>query len=71
MVPLKELLEKFSDYPKIIENTECIIAECNFEFEFKTPKNKTYYTDSGENDMQLLTRLANEGLIRYMATIMF
>jgi DNA polymerase-3 subunit alpha/error-prone DNA polymerase len=49
---------------KIIENTECIIAECNFEFEFKTPKNKTYYTDSGENDMQLLTRLANEGLIR-------
>jgi DNA polymerase III alpha subunit len=50
-----ELLEKFSDHPKIIENTECIIAECNFEFEFKTPKNKTYYTDSGENDMQLLT----------------
>jgi hypothetical protein len=27
-------------------------------------KNKTYYTDSGENDMQLLTRLANEGLLR-------
>jgi DNA polymerase-3 subunit alpha/error-prone DNA polymerase len=23
MVPLKELLEKFSDHPKIIENTEC------------------------------------------------
>jgi DNA polymerase-3 subunit alpha/error-prone DNA polymerase len=44
---------------QIIENTECIIAECNFEFEFKTPKNKTYYTNSGENDMQLL-RLANE-----------
>jgi DNA polymerase-3 subunit alpha/error-prone DNA polymerase len=35
---IKELLEKFSDHPKIIENTECIIAECNFEFEFKTPK---------------------------------
>jgi DNA polymerase-3 subunit alpha/error-prone DNA polymerase len=63
MVPLKELLEKFSD-SKIIENTECIIAECNFEFEFKTPKNKTYYTDSGENDMQLLTRLNKEGLLR-------
>jgi DNA polymerase-3 subunit alpha/error-prone DNA polymerase len=26
-------------------------------------KNKTYYTNSLENDMQLLTRLANEGLI--------
>jgi DNA polymerase-3 subunit alpha/error-prone DNA polymerase len=43
MVPLEELLEKFSDYPQIIENTECIIAECNFEFEFKTPKQNILY----------------------------
>jgi DNA polymerase-3 subunit alpha/error-prone DNA polymerase len=50
MVPLKELLEKFSDHPKIIENTECIIAECNLNSNFKT-----YYTNSLENDMQLLT----------------
>jgi DNA polymerase-3 subunit alpha/error-prone DNA polymerase len=57
MVPLKELLEKFSDHPKIIENTECIIANVILNSNFK-PKNKTYYTDSGENDMQLLTRLA-------------
>jgi DNA polymerase-3 subunit alpha/error-prone DNA polymerase len=68
MVPLKTI-RKFSDHPKIIENTECIIAECNFEFEFKTPKNKTYYTNSGENDMQLLTR-PNEGLLRIYATIL-
>ena len=64
MIPLEELLEKFSDYPQIIENTESIIAECNFEFEFKTPKNKTNYTESGENDIQLLTSLANQGLIK-------
>jgi DNA polymerase-3 subunit alpha/error-prone DNA polymerase len=61
MVPLKELLEKFSDHPKIIENTECIIAECNFEFEFKTPKTK-HTIQTVEKMMQLLTRLANEGL---------
>ncbi|MEZ7504494.1 DNA polymerase III subunit alpha [Flavobacterium sp. Arc2] len=64
MIPLEELLEKFSDYPQIIENTESIITECNFEFEFKTPKNKTHYTESGENDIQLLTSLANQGLIK-------
>jgi DNA polymerase-3 subunit alpha/error-prone DNA polymerase len=64
MVPLENLLEKFSDYPQIIENTESVIAECNFEFEFKTPKNKTNYTESGENDIQLLTSLANQGLIK-------
>jgi DNA polymerase-3 subunit alpha/error-prone DNA polymerase len=43
MVPLKELLEKFSDHPKLLKIPN-VIAECNFEFEFKTPKKKTYYT---------------------------
>jgi DNA polymerase-3 subunit alpha/error-prone DNA polymerase len=36
----------------------------NFEFEFKTPKKTNILYNSGENDMQLLTRLANEGLLR-------
>jgi DNA polymerase-3 subunit alpha/error-prone DNA polymerase len=54
MIPLKNL--RFTT--QIIENTKCIIAECNFEFNLKHPKKKTYYTDSGENDMQLLTSLA-------------
>ncbi|MEC5167207.1 DNA polymerase III alpha subunit [Flavobacterium sp. PL11] len=64
MIPLKDLLEKFTDYSIIIENTEKIINECNFEFEFKTPKNRTNYTDSGDNDIQLLTSLAHQGLIK-------
>jgi DNA polymerase-3 subunit alpha/error-prone DNA polymerase len=47
--------------PKIIENTECIIAECNFEFEFKTPKTHT-------KDLKMICNYyANEGL-EYMAT---
>jgi DNA polymerase-3 subunit alpha/error-prone DNA polymerase len=41
MVPLKELLEKFN--LKIIENTECIIAECNFEFNLKHKKQNILY----------------------------
>ncbi|MNF40219.1 DNA polymerase III subunit alpha [compost metagenome] len=64
MIPLEELLAKFKEYPQIIENTETIIASCNFEFDFKTPKNKKYYSESKESDMQLLTRLAQEGLVR-------
>jgi hypothetical protein len=39
MVPLKELLEKFSDH--LIENTE-YHAECNFEFNFKKKQNILY-----------------------------
>ena len=64
MVPLEELLGKFNDYPQIIENTERIISECNFEFDFKIPKNKKHYTDSQENDIRLLRELAREGMLK-------
>jgi DNA polymerase-3 subunit alpha/error-prone DNA polymerase len=64
MIPLEELRTQFEEYPKIIENTEKIIRECNFEFEFKTPRNKKYYSGSRESDMQLLTNLAYEGLLK-------
>lgn len=62
MIPLEELLAKFEEYPQIIENTEKLIEQCNFEFDFKTPKNKKYYSGSHESDMQLLTKLAQQGL---------
>jgi DNA-directed DNA polymerase III PolC len=69
MLPLEELISKFSDYPQIIDNTQEIIDQCNFEFDFKTPKNKKYYTNSRTSDMALLTSLAKQGLLwRYGAT---
>jgi DNA-directed DNA polymerase III PolC len=63
MQPLDELLEKYNEYPEIIANTEKIIQECNFEFDFKTPKNKKFYTNSRKSDMALLTSLAHQGLV--------
>ena len=62
MIPLEDLMRKFEDYPQIISNTERIIAECNFEYDFKTPKNKKFYTKDRKSDMELLTKLAYEGL---------
>ena len=62
MISEKELLEKFSDYPEIIENTLKIIDTCNVEFEFETPRNKKYYTNNQESDIALLTNLAKQGL---------
>jgi DNA-directed DNA polymerase III PolC len=64
MIPLEELLSKFEEYPKIIENTQKLMDQCHFEFDFKTPKNKKYYSGSRESDMQLLTKLAHEGLLK-------
>jgi error-prone DNA polymerase len=63
MIPLDQLLEKFVDYPQIIRNTERVIAECNFEFDFNTPRNKKHYTENSKSDIELLTTLAQEGMI--------
>lgn len=63
MQPLDELLAKYDEYPEIVANTEKIIQECNFEFDFKTPKNKKFYTKSRKSDMALLTSLAHQGLV--------
>ena len=64
MLPVDELFQKFNEYPEIIKNTEQLIANCNFEFSFKTPRNKKYYTKSKYGDKLLLEKLAQEGLIK-------
>lgn len=64
MIPLEELLVKFEEYPQIIANTQKLMDQCHFEFDFKIPKNKKYYSGSAESDIQLLTRLAQEGLFK-------
>lgn len=60
----KTLLNKFKDYPQIIENTKYIVNECSFDFDFSTPKNKKHFTDSKKNDFKMLEKLAYEGLSR-------
>jgi DNA polymerase-3 subunit alpha/error-prone DNA polymerase len=68
MIPSQELLEKFSDYPQIIQNTEHIISQCNFQYDFTTPKNKKHYTQNRQTDIELLTNLAHNGMLwRYGA----
>ena len=61
------IIQSFSQYPEIIRNTKKILSKCSFEFTYKERgstenKNKKYFTSSQEKDMQLLTRLAYEGL---------
>lgn len=63
-LPVERLLSYYSEYPVIIENTDLIISQCNFEYNFTTPKNKKYYTISKEEDIKLLTKLTQEGFVR-------
>lgn len=62
----KALINFFSAYPQIIANTYKLAEQCNFDFDFKTPKNKKFYTNSKYSDRLLLENLAWEGMeMRY------
>lgn len=62
MVAVQRILSCYEQYPDIIANTEKIVEQCNFEFDFKAPKNKKFYTNNRKDDMNLLTTLAKQGL---------
>jgi DNA polymerase-3 subunit alpha/error-prone DNA polymerase len=64
MIPVDDLLLKYKNYPQIIQNTERIIEDCNFEFAFNTPRNKKFYTESKYGDKLLLENLAQQGMVR-------
>lgn len=61
--PLISLLSVYSEYPEIIHNTEQLIDQCNFSFDFKIPRNKKFYTNNRQSDIALLTSLAQQGLL--------
>jgi error-prone DNA polymerase len=66
--PLHELLDYYQHYPQIIDNTQDVLDQCSFEFEFSTSRNKKHFTGSKEEDLKLITRLAYKGLAeRYAA----
>jgi error-prone DNA polymerase len=66
--PLHELLDYYQHYPQIIDNTQDVLDQCSFEFEFSTPRNKKHFTGSKEEDLELITRLAYKGLAERYAT---
>lgn len=59
--PLESLLPFYEKYPEIISNTQRIIDYCKFEYDFGVPKNKKFYTNSRQEDLEKLTDLAWEG----------
>jgi len=62
MVDVQRILSCYGQYPGILANTQTIMEQCHFEFDFKTPKNRKFYTNSKRDDMHMLTSLARQGL---------
>lgn len=64
MWPVAKLAEAFADYPEIIENTQQILDAATIDFDFSPTRseNQKYYTETEEEDWELLQRLCEEGL---------
>ncbi|WEK37911.1 MAG: PHP domain-containing protein [Candidatus Pseudobacter hemicellulosilyticus] len=61
-LPLTALFDNFRHHPYIITNTFRIMDSCSIELEFGSDKNKKFFTASKKDDVQLLKKLAYDGL---------
>ena len=57
-----QLLSSYNTIPEIITNTYRLIDDCNVSIELHQDKNKKYFTASKEDDADLLSKLALDGL---------
>ena len=68
LIPKDLLLNAYKDFPQVINNTRKLMDSCNFQFDFKTVKNKSTFTGSRYDDKALLNKLAHDGMkLRYGA----
>jgi DNA polymerase-3 subunit alpha len=60
----EELETAFQDFPKLLENTRNLLAQCNIDFDFskETPNNQHSYTNNEALDFRLLKKLAYGGI---------
>jgi DNA polymerase-3 subunit alpha len=56
-----DLLNRFSAFPELIENTQALLEKCSMDFDFKSVKNKATFTGNRLDDKALLKKLAYEG----------
>lgn len=63
-----QLLNKYKNFPLLIRNTNRLLGQCSFDFDFKKIKNKETFTGNRYDDKQLLYKYAMDGLLtRYGA----
>lgn len=63
-LPKTSLLQLYKDFPQLIHNTEKLLQECSFNFDFEGVKNKKDFKGSRSEDNQLLHQYAMEGFLR-------
>ena len=56
------MVEIFSEYPVILQNTKRLLEDCSISFEFGTNKNKNNFLGSSAEDIDLIRRECEKGL---------
>ncbi|AZA84559.1 DNA polymerase III subunit alpha [Chryseobacterium indologenes] len=60
----EKLMQIYGLVPELIANTEKLLSECRFDFDFKGSKNKKTFTGNRYDDKQLLFKYAMDGFER-------
>lgn len=53
----------FIQYPMIVKNTKFLIGDCTLHFNYKSNKNKKFFTGSAAEDFDLIRKEAAKGLL--------
>ncbi|UAY55420.1 DNA polymerase III subunit alpha [Arachidicoccus terrestris] len=64
MIPKEQLLQAYSDFPRLTDNTRQLIRSCSFNFDFDEVKNKKTFTGNRSDDKRLLHKYAMDGFYR-------
>ena len=54
MVPEAWLARQFDSFPELKDNAQSVLDQCSFDFDFKADKNKKFFTNSPQGDMDYL-----------------
>lgn len=62
LLPPEKLKAAYALFPEMIKTTQYVVNQCNIDFDFESPKNKKTFTESVYDDMELLRKMAFEGM---------
>lgn len=62
LLPPDKLKAAYALFPEMIQTTETIVDQCGIDFDFDTPKNKKTFTESVYDDIELLRKMAFDGM---------
>ena len=62
LLPPEKLKAAYALFPEMIKTTQNIVNQCGIDFDFETPKNKKTFTDNVYDDIELLRKLAFDGM---------